>query len=273
MQTQLNAATETGHSPTWLYEQQKLSASALTDMTLAHYRYLALRKRIGASASAGSRKLLAEHLQLWRQAGKVREQRYAVVHPDAHATVVAKAKARREADADKAAGTCRCRLCEVANGGAQQIALPCTAQCPGCSRTIEEAVFCNRCWARLPEPVQQNRKRITSAMTRPDAVPILRANIEEIVEQSARRLAAELAGPLPPNLERRAHELCQAMRNETFADLLTAHPGYWPKLECSRRFVDAEQQARNQELADLYDRAQAARGDKRRATRLSFCGL
>lgn len=44
--------------------------------------------------------------------------------------------------------------------------------------------------------------------------------------------------------------------------------GYWPKLECNPRWErDAARRRLHVEIADLYDRAQAGRGDPRRVTR------
>lgn len=52
-----------------------------------------------------------------------------------------------------------------------------------------------------------------------------------------------------------------------FADMLDAQGGYFPSLHASSRNTDQEEREELRTLANLYDRAQAARADNRRAYR------
>ncbi|MFO0578959.1 MAG: hypothetical protein U1A78_33565 [Polyangia bacterium] len=109
--------------------------------------------------------------------------------------------------------------------------------------------------------------------------PAARRAAAEVVQQAARRIAAERAAAerreLTAEEQVRADELTQRRHAcRSFEELLNTVPQYWPRLDCSLRFTrDPVERAENQELADLYDRAQALRGDPRRATRLGLAGL
>lgn len=66
----------------------------------------------------------------------------------------------------------------------------------------------------------------------------------------------------------RADKLTRALTGfSSFFDMLQAAGNYRPSIHCSTRNRDEAHRRELQELADLYDQAQAARGDARRAYR------
>lgn len=147
--------------------------------------------------------------------------------------------------------------------------LPCMVS--GCPRHIEEAgLMCAACWERLPSGA---RHTLTTIQTR---TPAQRSRQLDVIGAALSRLAAEFGGPLG------ADELAEAQRLnaeyhggfDTFAELLDAPGNYFPKLyQNDRAELQPSDRMGLSRLADLYDRAQASRGDARRAVRLGHSGL
>lgn len=156
----------------------------------------------------------------------------------------------------------------------------CRSRCRavGCRRSAWPLVFCPGCLLALPTATRACMGALSRLLLERTA-PAARRAAAEVVQQAARRLAAERAAALNSRLSEaelaRADELTQRRHAcRSFEELLNTVPQYWPRLDCSLRFTpDPVERAENQELADLYDRAQALRGDPRRATRLGLAGL
>jgi len=141
----------------------------------------------------------------------------------------------------------------------------------GCQGAIEVAgLCCASCWARLPGGAQFVLQRIRSTS------PTQRERHLSIVETALARLSSELAGPLSDADQVEADRLNATYHGafDSFAELLDAPGSYYPKLyQNDRAELTATERWELSRLADLYDRAQAARGDSRRAVRLGHSGL
>lgn len=75
-------------------------------------------------------------------------------------------------------------------------------------------------------------------------------------------------GPLTAQELTNADQLTRAHTAfDSFADMLDAGGAYAPSIHCGARNDDTAERTQLRELANLYDRAQAARGDARRAYR------
>lgn len=152
---------------------------------------------------------------------------------------------------------------------AQPTELPCMVS--GCKGHIEEAgLACSACWERLPSGA---RHTLTTIQTR---TPAQRSRQLDVIGAALSRLAAEFGGPLNPAELAEAERLNADYHGgfDTFAELLDAPGNYYPKLYQNDRadLLPSDRMGLSR-LADLYDRAQASRGDSRRAVRLGHSGL
>lgn len=146
----------------------------------------------------------------------------------------------------------------------------------GCVRTADHSgILCQPCFASLPEGAQHAVQWIMRRIGLKDRPKSMVKEDMETLHHGLARLAAELMPE--PSIDELAEAdsltaKCHGFR--TFSELINAGGGYFPKLPCSMgaRVPEDTRQAACR-LADLYDRAQKARGDKRRATRLGCAGL
>lgn len=152
---------------------------------------------------------------------------------------------------------------------AEPTEMPCMVS--GCPRHIQEAgLMCTACWERLPSGA---RHTLTTIQTR---TPAQRSRQLDVIGAALSRLAAEFGGPLSAAELEEADRLNAQYHGgyETFAELLDAAGNYFPKLYQNDRadLLPSDRMGMSR-LADLYDRAQASRGDARRAVRLGHSGL
>lgn len=146
----------------------------------------------------------------------------------------------------------------------------------GCVQTATVGgTLCNSCFALLPEGARFAVEWILRRMTRTGRPDWMVREDEDVLGACLERLACEhMSEPTVEELLE-ADSLTRKCHNfATFAELINASNGYWPKLPCSLSDrVSPEHRRASIRLANLYDRAQKARGDARRATRMGCAGI
>lgn len=170
-------------------------------------------------------------------------------------------------------------LAELQPESAAPLPHPCPVRfCTGL--TALGAVCCPACWKRTPAAF---RRAYYFAQRRVMHNRASREFVAEIVEHALRRLSAERTGEsdLPGagrlgELERQqADQLTRRCTSfACFQELIDAPAGSGLKLDCGKGWQpDPAQREANTQLADFYDREQAARKDPRRICRLGIAGL
>ncbi len=151
-------------------------------------------------------------------------------------------------------------------------------QCPvaRCSNTrnFPTEWCCSGCWSRLPEGAQRAVFYALAQIGNRDLPYRRKEECREVLWQARARLIAELAEPLSLKEMVEADALTRELTAFTSLAAMLDAPGYYPKLECSRRAHDSPLAwNKHCRLADLYDRSQRERGDDRRCVRLGVSGL
>ncbi len=142
-------------------------------------------------------------------------------------------------------------------------------QIPGCTaKKSSAAVACDECFATLPEGVQWVLRG--SNGHRPDYKGLSGRWLWLALSS---RLACRFQGPPSDGELAQADALLPKHHAvQTMSELVATKDSYFPKF-CLADMGNDDARREILFLSDVYDRAQIARGDSRRAIRLGWCGL